>query len=49
MEKIDEEIIKNININLKSNDLLIVVGQVGCGKTTLLHSILEETRHVSGN
>ena len=39
---------------MKNSGLLVVVGQVGCGKTTLLYSIMEETRiaygesHVSG-
>ena len=33
---------------MKKGDLMIVVGQVGCGKTTLLHSIMEETKRMSG-
>jgi ABC-type transport system involved in cytochrome bd biosynthesis fused ATPase/permease subunit len=40
----DQPIISGINLELGSSDLLVVVGQVGCGKTTLLHSIMEETR-----
>lgn len=28
---------------------MVVVGQVGCGKTTLLHSLMNETRKISGD
>lgn len=28
---------------------MVVVGQVGCGKTTLLHSLMDETRKISGD
>ena len=38
-----------MNLDLKHDDLLVVVGQVGAGKTTLLHSIMEETRRCSGS
>ena len=34
---------------MKYNDHLIVVGQVGCGKTTLLYSLMEETKICSGD
>ena len=27
---------------------MVMVGQVGCGKTTILHSIMEETKLCSG-
>jgi len=33
---------------LKYDDTLVVVGQVGCGKTTLLHAIMDETKKCSG-
>jgi ABC-type branched-subunit amino acid transport system ATPase component len=35
-------------MELKYNDLLVVVGAVGSGKTTFLHSIMEETRKSKG-
>lgn len=33
---------------MKSGDLLVVVGEVGCGKTSLLYSIMEETQLTKG-
>ena len=42
------EIIKGLNLNLKSSDLLLVSGSVGSGKTTLLLSLLRETSLISG-
>ena len=35
--------LENINIDLRSGSLLAIVGQVGCGKTTLLHAMMQET------
>ena len=40
---------------MKLGELLVVIGQVGCGKTSLLCSVMEETicqkgtRHVAGS
>ena len=34
---------------MKRGDFLAVVGQVGCGKTSLLYSIMEETGVMKGN
>jgi len=31
-------------MHLKPKDHLVVVGQVGCGKTTLLNGIMEEAK-----
>jgi ABC-type cobalamin/Fe3+-siderophores transport system ATPase subunit len=48
---IEEEtkvVVSGLNISLKTGDLMVVVGQVGCGKTTILHSIMEETKLCSG-
>jgi len=33
---------------MKPGDFLAVVGQVGCGKSTFLQSIMEETYHTKG-
>ena len=41
-------IVKGLNFDLKKGELMVIVGQVGCGKTTLLHSIMEETRLCEG-
>lgn len=41
-------ILHDINIDMKRGDFLAVVGQVGCGKTSLLYSIMEETGVMKG-
>jgi ABC-type multidrug transport system ATPase subunit len=38
-----------VNFTLRAGELLVVVGQVGCGKTTFLKSILNETKLVRGD
>ena len=48
IETEQKPVISEVNFSLKKDDLLVVVGMVGCGKTTLLHSLMEETRKVSG-
>jgi phosphate import ATP-binding protein pstB 1 len=35
----DKEILKNININVKENEILCIMGPSGCGKSTLLSLI----------
>jgi len=41
--------IHNVNMKVKKGELSCVVGRVGCGKTSLLLSLLGDTRKVSGN
>lgn len=41
--------LQNINFNLKSGELLVIIGYVGSGKTTLLRSILNETKLMKGD
>lgn len=38
-----DEILKEQDLKLEGNDFLVVVGRVGCGKTSLLYSIMGET------
>lgn len=49
IEMDEQAIISDVNFTLRKNDHMIIVGQVGCGKTTLLHSLMEETKHMSGS
>ena len=37
------ETIKNISFEFKNCDKVAIIGRVGCGKTTLLNTILKET------
>ena len=43
-----EPIITNLSVELASSELMIVIGAVGCGKTTLLHSLMHETVRTEG-
>ena len=45
----DEDTLKNININIKSGQLVAIVGQVGSGKSSLLNVILKELNLNSGS
>ena len=40
--------LRNINLHLMPEDLLVVVGKIGSGKTSLLYSLLDETVKKSG-
>ena len=43
LEMDDLPVLSDINLDLKHDSLLVVVGRIGSGKTTLLYSIMEET------
>ena len=43
VENVDESVLKSIQFTLMPNDLLVVVGKIGSGKTSLLYSIMDET------
>jgi cell division transport system ATP-binding protein len=49
IQKVERNIIEEINLNMKKGDFLVVVGQVGCGKTSLLYSIMGETELAKGS
>ncbi|CAG2121061.1 unnamed protein product, partial [Medioppia subpectinata] len=44
-----ESTIKNISMNAKSGDLIVVIGPVGAGKTTFLMSLLNELSITGGS
>ncbi|VDM49698.1 unnamed protein product [Toxocara canis] len=41
--------VKNVSLSARPGQLIAIVGPVGCGKSSLLSSILRETRRVSGS
>ncbi|XP_033124996.1 multidrug resistance-associated protein 4-like [Anneissia japonica] len=41
-------VLENIDLNVKSGELLAVVGPVGCGKSSLLMAIMGEVPHITG-
>ena len=49
IEDLKDPTISKINLSMKQGDHMIVVGKVGTGKTTLLFSIMEETKMMGGN
>ena len=48
LEKTDKIVLGDINLTLKSGQLLVVIGTVGTGKTSLLHAVMGETNIKSG-
>ena len=42
-------VLENINLSVKKGELVVVVGPVGCSKTSLLMAILGELKVISGN
>lgn len=48
LDEVEEAFLHDINMDMKYGDFLAVVGKVGCGKTSLLYSILEEMRILKG-
>ena len=48
MTSADEDVLSGLNFELTPGDLLIVVGSVGSGKSSLLHSLMSETNNTSG-
>jgi len=45
----NNSILEDINININSGELVILIGPNGCGKTTLLRAILNIIDHQSGS
>jgi len=41
-------VLSDVNLEMKHNDTLVVVGKIGTGKSTLLYSLMDETVKLSG-
>ena len=39
----------DINLEMKSGEFMAIVGQVGCGKTSFLYSVMDETILLNGS
>ena len=48
LKNIETSVLKGISVQLMKEDLLVVVGNVGSGKTSLLYSLMDETVKKSG-
>ena len=44
-----EPILKNINIEIKKGEFICIIGEVGCGKSSLLHAILNNMLPLQGS
>ncbi|KAL3421008.1 hypothetical protein PVAG01_07453 [Phlyctema vagabunda] len=44
-----DAVLKDVNVEIPQGKLTLVVGPVGCGKTTLLHALLGEVVQVKGD
>ena len=45
----DKQVLRNLNLEIKENELLAVIGQVGSGKSSLLMSIMNEIPFISAD
>ena len=48
-EEVSQDVLSELNFELKSGELMIVVGSVGSGKTSLLHALMNETNRTGGS
>ena len=44
----DNEVLKNINLDIENGEIIALLGPSGCGKTTLLNMILRLTEVTEG-
>lgn len=49
LKNIETNCLRNISVELMAQDLLVVVGKIGSGKTSFLQSIMDETLKKSGS
>mmetsp|Transcript_1952 Transcript_1952/g.2862 ORF Transcript_1952/g.2862 Transcript_1952/m.2862 type:complete len:99 (-) Transcript_1952:2459-2755(-) len=49
VQESEEAVLSDISFSLNPGDHLVVVGQVGCGKSSLLYSLMEETLLKAGD
>jgi ABC-type branched-subunit amino acid transport system ATPase component len=49
LRKKDLRILKGIEFKAQKGELITIIGQVGSGKSSLLHAILGEMKKIKGN
>ncbi|KAI8614494.1 P-loop containing nucleoside triphosphate hydrolase protein [Chytriomyces sp. MP71] len=49
LESVVRPILKDVNLSVREKELVVVVGPVGAGKSSLLNAILREMHFISGN
>lgn len=48
IETVKDPTLSDLTFTMKSGDFMVVIGQVGCGKTSLLYSIMHEMEVMKG-
>jgi ABC-type branched-subunit amino acid transport system ATPase component len=48
VQEVETPTLKGLNFDLSYNGLILIAGKIGTGKTTLLFSIMSETRKMYG-
>ena len=49
IEKVEHPLVANVNLDMKRGDFLTIIGTVGCGKSTMLMSVMQETEIMKGS
>lgn len=48
-ENVDYEVLKNINLNIKNGECVVIIGKSGSGKSTLMHLLACPDNPTSGS
>jgi ABC-type polysaccharide/polyol phosphate transport system ATPase subunit len=48
VEEVHTPIVADVNLKMKQGDFMTIIGSVGCGKTTVLFSVMQETQIMKG-
>jgi ABC-type transport system involved in cytochrome bd biosynthesis fused ATPase/permease subunit len=49
LDEVEDNVVSDLNLKMKQGDMLMVVGQVGCGKSSFLHAVMGELKKTSGS
>lgn len=48
LDEVEDNVVSELNIDMKQGDMMMVVGTVGCGKSSMLHAVMGELKKTSG-